>query len=75
MKKPSKRHRWVEDAMPVDDFPHEVYKISQCSKCNFLRLHGKQGLTYSKKYLRDGKLLETLPECKPTKENEHEKTN
>lgn len=69
MKKISKRHSWLENAVPVDSFPHEVYKVSQCKKCGILRLHGLQGNNYSKKYVKNGSTFNEMPECEPKSEN------
>lgn len=70
MKKTRKRHSWLENAVPVDSFPHEVYKISKCKKCGMLRLHGLQGNTYSKKYVLGDLVFDEMPECEPKSENQ-----
>lgn len=58
-----KRHKWNSD-IPIKTFPHEVYKVSQCTKCSLVRLHERIGSVYSKSYLIGGKRYDELPECK-----------
>lgn len=70
MKKIRKRHSWIENAVPVGSFPHEVYKVSKCKKCGILRLHGLHGNTYSKKYLLEDLVFDEMPECQPKTENQ-----
>lgn len=70
MKKTRKNHSWIENAIPVDSFPHEVYKISKCKKCMLLRLHKLEGNNYSKTYLLGGIESDGMPECEPKSENQ-----
>lgn len=63
MTKIRKRHKWIENAFPVNSFPFEVYKVSQCSKCSLIRLHKLEGSNYSKSYLLGGIESDGMPEC------------
>lgn len=66
-----KNHLWKENAIPIKDFPQEVYKVSQCKKCGLLRLHAREGRNYTKKYLFGGQVSLTLPSCNPKTNNMH----